>query len=116
GELGDLAEKMHREVGEEIAKLKIDIVVGVGPLTKFILEEARKAGIKKDQLFWAKDVREAALILKKVLKPKDLLYLKASLLRHLERVVLLLEGKKVACTEVVCHYYGSCTSCPRLVK
>ncbi len=114
GELGDLSEKMHREVGEEAAKLKIDLLLGVGPLTKNVLEGARKKGMKESQLFWAKDVGEAAEILKKLLKKDDLLYLKASLLRHLERVILLLEGKKVGCTEIVCHHYDTCTTCPRL--
>ncbi len=115
GELGDLSEKMHLAVGEEAAKLKIEVLVGVGPLTKFILEGARKKGLKPDQLFWAKDVNEAAEILKKILRKGDLFYLKASLLRHLERVILLLEGKKVVCRETVCHHYQPCNQCPKLV-
>ena len=116
GELGNFAEKMHREVGIQAAKLKIDILVGVGPLTRFMIEEAQKQGMTNDQLFWTKDVKGTALVLKKVLKPKDLLYLKASLLRHLERVVFLLENKKVICSETVCRHYASCATCSRLVK
>ena len=114
GELGAYSEKMHRLVGEEAAKLKLDVVVGVGPLTKFIVEEAQKMGMKKSQLFWAKDVKEAAEILKMNLQEGDLLYLKASLLRHLERVLLLLRGEEVCCTEIVCHHYRSCSTCSRL--
>lgn len=114
GELGEYGQEMHRQVGVEVARLKMDIVVGVGPLTKYIIEEAAKKGLKKSQLFWAKDVAEAAEILGKVLKKGDLFYLKASLLRHLERIVLLLEGQKVACKEVVCHHYGLCPTCPSL--
>lgn len=116
GELGDLGEKMHREVGWTAARLRIDFLVGVGPLTKFIINEAQKNGLKKNQLFWAEDVQEAAEILRKILKKDDLLYLKASLLRHLERVILLLEDKKITCTEVVCHHYGLCPSCPNLSR
>lgn len=114
GELGEYSEKMHRLVGEEAAKLKLDILVGVGPLTKFIIDEAQKAGMKENQLFWVADVQEAAEILKNVLRKGDLLYLKASLLRHLERVLLLLEGEEVCCTEVVCHHYQPCQTCSRL--
>lgn len=116
GEIGETAEKMHQEVGEEAAKLKLDVLVGVGPLTKFIIEEAERKGMRKSQLFWAKDVQEGAEILKKVLKKGDLLYLKASLLRHLERIILLLEGKKVACQEIFCHHYQPCSTCPSLTK
>lgn len=116
GELGEAKEKMHREVGREAAKLKIDLVVGVGPLTKFIVEEAEKSGLKKTQLFWARDVIEAAEILRRILRKDDLFYLKASLLRHLERIVFLLEGEKVCCTEVVCHHYDSCPTCSQFKK
>jgi UDP-N-acetylmuramoyl-tripeptide--D-alanyl-D-alanine ligase len=114
GELGEYSEKMHRSVGEEAAKLKLDVVVGIGPLTKFIIEAAQDSGMRKNQLFWAANVQEAAEILKKVLKKDDLLYLKASLLRHLERILLLLKGEEVCCTETVCHHYQPCSTCSRL--
>ncbi|PIS14530.1 hypothetical protein COT64_02130 [Candidatus Shapirobacteria bacterium CG09_land_8_20_14_0_10_39_12] len=107
GEIGEKAEELHRQIGDQASKLPIDVVVGVGPLAKFAV---------LDQNFWAKDVEEAAGILKKVLKKGDLLYLKASLLRHLERVIMLLNGEKVDCKEVVCHHYSSCNTCPNLLK
>jgi len=116
GEIGDDEEKLHRKLGEEIAKMPIDFVVGVGPLTKFTIEEASKRGFKKTNLFWAKDVQETAEILKKLLKKDNLLYLKASLLRHLERIILLLEEKQVKCEKIVCHRYQPCTSCSELSK
>jgi len=116
GEIGEEEEKLHRLVGKEIAKLPIDFVVGVGPLTKFIIEESSKNNFKKTNLFWAKDVQSAAGILKKLLRRGDILYLKASLLRHLERIILLLEDKKVECKQTVCHYYQPCTTCSSLHK
>jgi len=116
GELGVGKEKRHQEVGEKAAELGIDLIVGVGPLTKNILEGARKKGLRESQLFWARDVIEAAEILGTILKKDDLFYLKASLLRHLERIVFLLEGEKVCCTVVVCHHYDSCPTCPQFKK
>lgn len=110
GELGEYSEKMHREVGKEIGRLKIDVLLGVGPLTKYIIEEA-KTSLKEKQFFWAKDVFEAAEILRKILKKGDLLYLKASLLRHLERVILILEGERIDCGKIVCHNYSPCATC-----
>jgi len=114
GELGKSEEKMHRAVGKEAARLKIDLLVGVGPLTKFIIDEAEKNGMEKAKLFWANNVQEAAEILKKILKKNDVLYLKASLLRHLERIILLLNGKSVKCNLTVCHHYRPCDACPGL--
>lgn len=116
GELGELEEKMHRLVGKEIAGLKIDYLVGVGPLTKYIIAEAEKNGFDKKRCYWAKDVKQAAEILKKILKDGDIFYLKASLLRHLERIILILNGEKVCCNEIVCHYYQKCSTCPKLLK
>ncbi len=114
GELGDSSKQMHQKIGEEVAKLPIDFLLGVGPLAKLMTDEAKKNGFKN--ILWAKDVLEASEILKKQLKKDDLLYLKASLLRHLERIVLLLEGKKVSCQEVICHEYHPCDSCSSLVQ
>lgn len=116
GELGDFSEKGHRIVGEKIAKTKIDFLIGVGPLTKFIIEEAVKNGFHSNKCFWAKNVYEAANFLKNNIHEGDLLYLKGSLLRHLERIVMILNGKKVNCFLVSCHNYNQCDSCPNLLK
>lgn len=116
GELGDWEEEMHRSVGRELAKLRIDFVIGIGPLTRYIIQEAKNGGMEKKQLFWSEDVSEAAQILKKILGKGDLLYLKASLLRHIERVVLLLEGKQVDCKLISCQRYQFCDTCSARVR
>lgn len=114
GELGSFSEEGHRLVGKKVAQLKIDYLVTIGPLTKFIVDETVKNGFSSKKVFLAKDVQEAANILKKTIKKDDLLYLKGSLLRHLERVVLLLEDRQVDCHLVSCHRYQSCSTCPKL--
>lgn len=113
GELGDYEEEGHRSVGRHLAKQKIDLVVGIGPLTKFILDEAVQKGMDKKKTFWAKDVVQAADFLKKELKKGDLVYLKGSLLRHLERIIILLAEEKVDCRLVSCERYLPCWTCPR---
>jgi hypothetical protein len=70
---------------------------------------------KRSALLGPKMLEKRPLFLKKVLIPKDFLYLKASLLRHLGGYVLLLEGKKVACSDVVCIIMAL-YRLPRLVK
>ena len=116
GELGDYAQESHRMVGEKLANLKIDFLVAIGPLTKFIVEGATKAGFEEKKCFWVKNVAEAAEVLEKILKKDDLVYLKGSLLRHLERIILILKGEKVGCNLVCCHHYSPCPTCPYLVK
>jgi UDP-N-acetylmuramoyl-tripeptide--D-alanyl-D-alanine ligase len=114
GELGELAQQEHRRVGKEVARLKIDYLVSVGPLQKLTAEEAIKSGMKKDQVFWVEDVAQAARILEKLLGIRDLFYLKGSLLRHMERILLILNEKDVGCKVTSCHFYHQCPVCPYL--
>jgi UDP-N-acetylmuramoyl-tripeptide--D-alanyl-D-alanine ligase len=111
GELGETKEENHREVGRFAAKNQPDYLIGIGPLTKYLLAEARDV-----KSFWAKDVSEAAKILAKILKKGDLFYLKGSLLRHLERVLLILRRQKVGCRVISCHFYHPCQTCPYLTS
>ncbi len=116
GELGQYAKVEHQNLGKFIAGLKIDFLVNIGPLQKLTAEAAGENGLEKSRIFWAKDVHEAAEILKKILKPGDMWYLKGSLLKHLERIIFLLERQTVACNVISCHFYESCSSCPELPK
>ncbi|MFC1727778.1 UDP-N-acetylmuramoyl-tripeptide--D-alanyl-D-alanine ligase [Patescibacteria group bacterium] len=114
GELGSSAKESHQKVGQKVAELKIDYLVCVGPLQKHAAESALKLGMKQSQVFWVKDVFAATEALRKVLKKDDLFYLKGSLLRHMERVLLILNNDKVGCRVTSCHYYHQCPSCPYL--
>ena len=114
GELGELAQEEHWRVGKEVAGLKIDYLVSVGPLQKLTAVEAIKSGMKKNQVFWVENVAQAAQILERLLSVGDLFYLKGSLLRHMERILLILNGKDVGCRVTLCHFYHQCPSCPYL--
>jgi len=46
-ELGKYEEELHRNVGKEIIRNKIDVLITVGNLAKYIAEEAEKLGFKK---------------------------------------------------------------------
>ena len=116
GELGVYSEEEHRKIGRLVSEYEIDYLVGVGPLQKFTTEEAISRGMKKEKVFWASDVKEAAVILQKIIHEGDFLYLKGSLLRHLERILLFLDHKRVDCQLVHCHVYKQCPHCPKLVE
>lgn len=114
GELGDSSVPMHQKVGREVVNCQIDLLLGVGPLAKYIVEEAKKNGLKES--YFASDVNAAAEILRKNLKSGDLLYLKASLLRHLERIILILQNHPVKCKKTSCHNYSPCDTCKALLQ
>ncbi len=105
-EMGELQfpEVEHKKIGKLIGPLNIDYVIGIGPAQKFVIEEAEKSGKPKENLFWAKDVYEAAGFLKHILGVGDLIYLKGSLYRHVERVVHIFEGKKPPADLILEHY------------
>ncbi len=103
-ELGDWEEKGHREVGEKVGEIKPTYLIAVGPKTRFIAEEAEKK-MKKGSVIWVNDVFEAVGVLTGILKKGDLMYLKGSLLRHLERIPLIMEGKQVDSDDIALHRY-----------
>lgn len=103
-EMGQYEELGHRQVGAKLAEVKPDLTVCVGPATKYIQAEALKT-LKEDQVTYCNDVFSAAEVLKPLIKEGDLVYLKGSLLKHLERIILLLEGKKVEPDSAASHRY-----------
>lgn len=95
-EMGELEhpEEEHIKIGKLIGDLDIDIVIGIGPMQKYVIVEALHSDLSKNDVYFAKDVYDAANFLKKVLQKGDLIYLKGSLYRHVERVLMIVEGKK----------------------
>ena len=114
GELGDLAVKMHAEVGVVAADCDLTHLVCVGKLTRHTAEAAITNGMPKTRVHPAPRVHDAAHILQQHAQPGDLLYLKGSLLRHMERIPLILQGEEVGCEVVSCPFYHTCSECPYL--
>lgn len=116
GEMGELADpkKEHEDIGRVLAASTIDMTVLIGPHHRHTYDMARRKGLAADRLTWVRDVFTAAKVLKIHLKPHDLLYIKGSLMRHMERIILLLMGEKVGCNVVSCPFYHQCTACEHL--
>lgn len=114
-EMGELQnpEKEHEKIGDLINNLKIDVVICIGPLQKFVYQKIKDN--PRIKAYFVTNVFEAAEILKTLIQKNDLLYLKGSLLRHVERVLLLLEGQTVNCQKIVCSNYNHCSQCPQLI-
>lgn len=110
-EMGELSnpKEEHEKIGSLISTLNIDIAICIGPNQKYVFDNIQK--VKK---YYATDVCEAGKILQDVAKPRDLIYLKGSLLRHVERALYVFDGKKVNCHVTTCDKYHSCSKCKNL--
>lgn len=85
-ELGKFTIEAHREIGKRLKNI-IDILLVVGPRSKFIAEEAREAGFETGHIFEFPDSAEAGLKLQKIMEDGDLILVKGSQSMRMERVV-----------------------------
>lgn len=75
-ELGNFSKELHEKVGEEIAKNNIDVLITVGEMSKYIAKKAKESGISDITEF--NENESASKYLKEILKPGDVVLLKAS--------------------------------------
>lgn len=92
-ELGKVAIGEHRKIGR-IAARSSDILFTFGDLSTFIAHEAEKSGMNATNIFIFKDKKKLASELKKIVKNKDSILLKASRAMRLEEVVEKLTNSK----------------------
>jgi UDP-N-acetylmuramoyl-tripeptide--D-alanyl-D-alanine ligase len=106
-EMGELKkpEEEHKNIIDLVKKLDINYVITIGNLYP-----------ESPDILHTKNVHEAAETLKKMVKKDDLVYLKGSLLRHIERVRYLLEGRRVGCLVTLCPFYIHCSDCRYLTR
>jgi len=83
-ELGETAERAHRQIGKTAVACGVDWVITVGPLAALAAEDADAAGIQANAV---DSVEEALLLLEGALEEGDTLLVKASRAMALERVV-----------------------------
>lgn len=87
-ELGDISERVHKEIGAELVENKFDTLITLGELGKFIAQGAREAGLENVYSF---DTHEAAA--KKILEfvhSGDTILFKASHVMHMEKIIELI--------------------------
>ena len=76
-ELGKYSKELHKKVGEEVIKNKIDILICSGTNSKYIIEKAREK-MKDENVYYLENKEEILEVLKEVIKPGDVVLLKAS--------------------------------------
>ena len=85
-ELGTSAARLHREAGRALAG-RVDVVAGIGPLAREIVEGAREAGHTASALVHFEDATSAAGPIASLVTPGDAVLVKASRGLRLEQVV-----------------------------
>lgn len=86
-ELGAIAGRAHRELGGQVARLKLHTLVCVGELARDIARGAREAGMSEDRIFGFPAAAEAGRFLQDRVRSGDVLLVKGSQALRLERLV-----------------------------
>lgn len=77
-ELGEFSKTLHENVAEEVVKDKIDILITIGKESKYVYEKAINLGFSRSNAFWFNNNLDAISKIKSILKPQDIVLLKAS--------------------------------------
>ena len=86
-ELGEYSKQLHEKVGVEVAKNKIDILITVGKEAKNILNKAISMGIEKENAYNFETNKQEIELLNKILKPEDIVLVKASNGMHFNKII-----------------------------
>ncbi|MFQ5964475.1 MAG: UDP-N-acetylmuramoyl-tripeptide--D-alanyl-D-alanine ligase [Candidatus Scalinduaceae bacterium] len=86
-ELGEEAEKQHKQIGEKVAKAKIDVLLTVGPFSGFVAEGAIDGGMPSENVLSYKTSEEICYFVASLLKSKDTILIKGSRKMKLESVL-----------------------------
>lgn len=76
-ELGEFSKELHKKVGEEVAKNKIDILIANGENAKYIIETAKEK-LDNENIYYLNAKEEIEEILQKISKTGDVILFKAS--------------------------------------
>jgi UDP-N-acetylmuramoyl-tripeptide--D-alanyl-D-alanine ligase len=94
-ELGVTGPELHREAGRGIARLGIDVLIGVRGLAREIVAGAREAGMRDDATIFCETPDEAAEMLAREARADDLILVKGSRGVKTEIVVERMKQKAV---------------------
>ena len=93
-ELGPTAAALHREVGAHLASRGINHLIAAGTLGRDLAAGARSTGMASDSIQEVPDGDAAARALLRMVKPEDVVLIKASRGMHLEQVVEALKSRR----------------------
>lgn len=77
-ELGNYSEELHKKLGEEVVKNHIDILISCGENAKYIVEQAEKYGMAKENIYYLKNIQEVEEKILEIANQNDAILIKAS--------------------------------------
>ena len=77
-ELGEYSQQLHEQVGEEVCKNKIDILISSGKDAKYIVQKAKEKGMPEKNIFYFEKKDDMQKQLEKIMQIGDVILLKAS--------------------------------------
>lgn len=86
-ELGEYGPGYHYDIGREIARMDIDVLIAVGKRARKYREGALESGFPKGSVFTGMDSEEALEYLRAIAEPDDVVLVKASRVAALENIV-----------------------------
>lgn len=86
-ELGEFSKQMHENVGEEVAKNNIDILITVGKEAKNIANKAIELGMNEQKVYQYDNNEEVINKIKQIEENDDIVLIKASNGMHFDEIV-----------------------------
>ncbi|MFH1613607.1 MAG: UDP-N-acetylmuramoyl-tripeptide--D-alanyl-D-alanine ligase [Planctomycetota bacterium] len=86
-ELGQQAEAFHEEMGRQIARKGVDVLITAGKLAELAARAARVNAVKNLEVYCMEDTEEVCKRIEEFIKPADIILVKASRNARFERVV-----------------------------
>ncbi len=86
-ELGEYEDELHKKIGEEIVKNKIDILITVGNLGNKIAKSAIKNGINKENVITFNETEDLLEKIENIVQTKDVILIKASNAMKFNKIV-----------------------------
>ena len=86
-ELGRWAEPLHRDVGNYAAECGIDVLVGLRGAAFYMLDAAKRSGLRADAAFFFDDPVPAGQLVRSLAQPGDAVLFKGSRGVHVERAL-----------------------------
>jgi UDP-N-acetylmuramoyl-tripeptide--D-alanyl-D-alanine ligase len=90
-ELGSIAQSAHKELGKLIAQSGIDLLYGIGELSRFTVDAAIDAGMNAKNVFHFPDSDAVSEYLPPRLQPGDLILVKGSRGMRTDKIVYTIE-------------------------
>jgi len=86
-ELGKYSAQKHKEIGEKLGKLGVDMLIAVGERSKDFGRGAESSGMKSENISYFSNSEEAGRFLEKKMKQGDIILVKGSQGLRMEKIV-----------------------------